>query len=134
MRSYLYARHKWRLFFLRLLKTVASPCSPLRSEESFQQYFSEMPWLAVPYSDEARRSRLNRLYGIQGEPAQPHERCLTSRRVGRASVDALFLSVHSLGHWLNGGQLPVMGRQTETWICPTAFFFFLLRKPLCLLG
>ncbi|CAL8334979.1 unnamed protein product [Boreogadus saida] len=39
-----------------------------RSEESFQQYFSEMPWLAVPYSDEARRSRLNRLYGIQGIP------------------------------------------------------------------
>lgn len=38
-----------------------------RSEESFKQYFSEMPWLAVPYSDEARRSRLNRLYGIQGE-------------------------------------------------------------------
>ncbi|XP_053310829.1 nucleoredoxin [Spea bombifrons] len=39
-----------------------------RSEESFKQYFSEMPWLAVPYSDEARRSRLNRLYGIQGIP------------------------------------------------------------------
>ncbi|KAI2656186.1 Nucleoredoxin [Labeo rohita] len=36
-----------------------------RSEESFTQYFSEMPWLAVPYTDEARRSRLNRLYGIQ---------------------------------------------------------------------
>ncbi|XP_077152486.1 nucleoredoxin [Ranitomeya variabilis] len=39
-----------------------------RSEESFKQYFSEMPWVAVPYSDEARRSRLNRLYGIQGIP------------------------------------------------------------------
>ncbi|XP_010790827.1 nucleoredoxin [Notothenia coriiceps] len=39
-----------------------------RSEESFKQYFSEMPWLAVPYSDEGRRSRLNRLYGIQGIP------------------------------------------------------------------
>uniref|UniRef100_A0A3Q2DB49 Nucleoredoxin n=3 Tax=Cyprinodon variegatus TaxID=28743 RepID=A0A3Q2DB49_CYPVA len=39
-----------------------------RSEESFKQYFSEMPWLAIPYSDEARRSRLNRLYGIQGIP------------------------------------------------------------------
>ncbi|XP_037124397.1 nucleoredoxin [Syngnathus acus] len=39
-----------------------------RSEESFQQYFSEMPWLAVPYSDEGRRSRLNRLFGIQGIP------------------------------------------------------------------
>ncbi|XP_016124040.1 nucleoredoxin [Sinocyclocheilus grahami] len=38
------------------------------SEESFTQYFSEMPWLAVPYTDEARRSRLNRLYGIQGIP------------------------------------------------------------------
>lgn len=41
--------------------------SPLhRSEDSFKQYFSEMPWVAVPYADEARRSRLNRLYGIQG--------------------------------------------------------------------
>ncbi|KAG5269358.1 hypothetical protein AALO_G00201110 [Alosa alosa] len=39
-----------------------------RSEDSFTQYFSEMPWLAIPYSDEARRSRLNRLYGIQGIP------------------------------------------------------------------
>uniref|UniRef100_W5MGA7 Nucleoredoxin n=1 Tax=Lepisosteus oculatus TaxID=7918 RepID=W5MGA7_LEPOC len=39
-----------------------------RSEDSFKQYFSEMPWLAVPYSDEGRRSRLNRLYGIQGIP------------------------------------------------------------------
>ncbi|TKS80891.1 Nucleoredoxin [Collichthys lucidus] len=39
-----------------------------RSEASFKQYFSEMPWLAVPYPDEARRSRLNRLYGIQGIP------------------------------------------------------------------
>ncbi|NXT28534.1 NXN protein, partial [Syrrhaptes paradoxus] len=37
-----------------------------RSEDSFKQYFSEMPWVAVPYTDEARRSRLNRLYGIQG--------------------------------------------------------------------
>lgn len=39
-----------------------------RSEDSFKQYFKEMPWLAVPYSDETRRSRLNRLYGIQGIP------------------------------------------------------------------
>ncbi|MGH0177550.1 UNVERIFIED_CONTAM: hypothetical protein FKN15_009440 [Acipenser sinensis] len=39
-----------------------------RSEESFTQYFSEMPWVAVPYADEGRRSRLNRLYGIQGIP------------------------------------------------------------------
>ena len=41
-----------------------------RSEDSFKQYFSEMPWLAVPYTDEARRSRLNRLYGIQGRQSR----------------------------------------------------------------
>lgn len=48
---------------------VIEPCFHVclcRSEDSFKQYFSEMPWLAVPYTDEARRSRLNRLYGIQG--------------------------------------------------------------------
>nr|AAI04635.1 NXN protein [Homo sapiens] len=45
-----------------------------RSEESFKQYFSEMPWLAVPYTDEARRSRLNRLYGIQGRRSRPRLR------------------------------------------------------------
>lgn len=53
---------------------------PSRSEESFKQYFSEMPWLAVPYPDEARRSRLNRLYGIQGtvQPLPP-DTCGQSR-------------------------------------------------------
>ncbi|KAK9412568.1 nucleoredoxin [Crotalus adamanteus] len=36
-----------------------------RSEESFKQYFSEMPWLSIPYADEGRR-------GItQGAPGQP---------------------------------------------------------------
>uniref|UniRef100_A0A671TLT3 Thioredoxin-like fold domain-containing protein n=1 Tax=Sparus aurata TaxID=8175 RepID=A0A671TLT3_SPAAU len=52
---------RW-LYFTLLHNSVS------RSEESFKQYFSEMPWLAVPYPDEARRSRLNRLYGIQGIP------------------------------------------------------------------
>lgn len=41
-------------------------CALCRSEDSFMQYLSEMPWVAVPYADKARRSRLNRLYGIQG--------------------------------------------------------------------
>ncbi|XP_006008021.1 nucleoredoxin-like [Latimeria chalumnae] len=40
-----------------------------RSLDSFKQYFGEMPWLAVPYSDEKRRLCLNRLYGIQGIPS-----------------------------------------------------------------
>ncbi|XP_006167578.1 nucleoredoxin isoform X1 [Tupaia chinensis] len=59
-----------------------------RSEESFKQYFSEMPWLAVPYTDEARRSRLNRLYGIQGIPTlivlDPQGELIT--RQGRVEV------------------------------------------------
>ncbi|KAK1785818.1 hypothetical protein P4O66_003115 [Electrophorus voltai] len=59
-----------------------------RSEDSFTQYFSEMPWLAVPYPDETRRSRLNRLYGIQGIPTlillDPEGHVIT--RQGRAEV------------------------------------------------
>ncbi|XP_034995850.1 nucleoredoxin [Zootoca vivipara] len=59
-----------------------------RSEDSFKQYFSEMPWLAVPYDDDARRSRLNRLYGIQGIPTliilDPKGDVIT--RQGRAEV------------------------------------------------
>uniref|UniRef100_A0A8C5LGB3 Thioredoxin-like fold domain-containing protein n=2 Tax=Jaculus jaculus TaxID=51337 RepID=A0A8C5LGB3_JACJA len=47
-----------------------------------------MPWLAVPYTDEARRSRLNRLYGIQGIPTlivlDPQGEVIT--RQGRAEV------------------------------------------------
>ncbi|XP_048840562.1 nucleoredoxin-like [Brienomyrus brachyistius] len=59
-----------------------------RSEDSFTQYLSEMPWVAVPYSDKARRSRLNRLYGIQGIPTlillDTDGRVIT--RQGRAEV------------------------------------------------
>uniref|UniRef100_A0A452F3U9 Nucleoredoxin n=2 Tax=Capra hircus TaxID=9925 RepID=A0A452F3U9_CAPHI len=59
-----------------------------RSEDSFKQYFSEMPWLAVPYTDEGRRSRLNRLYGIQGIPTlivlDPQGEVIT--RQGRVEV------------------------------------------------
>ncbi|XP_078228426.1 nucleoredoxin isoform X8 [Callithrix jacchus] len=47
-----------------------------------------MPWLAVPYTDEARRSRLNRLYGIQGIPTlimlDPQGEVIT--RQGRVEV------------------------------------------------
>ncbi|XP_064159708.1 nucleoredoxin-like isoform X1 [Anguilla rostrata] len=59
-----------------------------RSEDSFKQYFSEMPWVAVPYTDEGRRSRLNRLYGIQGIPTlillDPEGHVIT--RQGRVEV------------------------------------------------
>ncbi|CAL1276977.1 unnamed protein product [Larinioides sclopetarius] len=38
-----------------------------RSEESFVKYFSTMPWLAVPYSEEKTRKDLPHLYGVGGE-------------------------------------------------------------------
>jgi len=36
-------------------------------EESFKEYFHEMPWLAIPYKDK-RISELSDLYGVQGIP------------------------------------------------------------------
>ncbi|GFU61415.1 nucleoredoxin, partial [Nephila pilipes] len=39
-----------------------------RSEESFVKYFSKMPWLAVPYSEEKTRKELAHLYGVGGIP------------------------------------------------------------------
>ncbi|XP_050206681.1 probable nucleoredoxin 1 [Mercurialis annua] len=37
-------------------------------DESFQEYFSKMPWLAVPFSDSDTRDRLNDLFKVQGIP------------------------------------------------------------------
>ena len=40
--------------------------SSLRSEDSFSEYYSEMPWLALPYND-PRKKALARIFEIQGE-------------------------------------------------------------------
>ena len=37
-------------------------------EESFNGYFSEMPWLAIPFSDSETRSRLDELFKVMGIP------------------------------------------------------------------
>ena len=95
-----------------------------------------MPWLAVPYPDEARRSRLNRLYGIQGisQPLPP------------SGLDAesgvFFLSSLVMSHTLKGGrdgwQLSVPGRQTATQIalqpeeCGPVIKFTVLPRKCCL--
>ncbi|MQL79567.1 hypothetical protein Taro_012021 [Colocasia esculenta] len=39
-----------------------------RDEDSFQSYFSEVPWLAVPFSDADVRARLNSLFKVRGIP------------------------------------------------------------------
>jgi nucleoredoxin len=36
-----------------------------RSQSEFDDYFEDMPWLAVPYGDE-RQKKLSSLYGISG--------------------------------------------------------------------
>lgn len=37
-------------------------------DESFNGYFSKMPWLAVPFSDSETRSRLDDLFEVRGIP------------------------------------------------------------------
>lgn len=39
-----------------------------RDEESFSGYFSEMPWLAVPFSDLETRKGLKDLFKVRGIP------------------------------------------------------------------
>merc|ERR1712048_227402 len=39
-----------------------------RSAEDFQGYFGKMPWLALPYEDDSRRSVLNQEFGVQSIP------------------------------------------------------------------
>lgn len=37
-------------------------------DESFNSYFSKMPWLAIPFSDSEMRSRLDELFHVRGIP------------------------------------------------------------------
>jgi nucleoredoxin len=40
-----------------------------RDEESFNDYFKEMPWLALDYADRKRKDQLSNLFGVQGIPS-----------------------------------------------------------------
>ncbi|RDX89787.1 putative nucleoredoxin 1, partial [Mucuna pruriens] len=39
-----------------------------KGDESFNSYFSKMPWLAIPFSDSETRSRLDELFEVMGIP------------------------------------------------------------------
>lgn len=39
-----------------------------RDEESFNGYFSKMPWLAIPFSDSGAKDKLNELFSVMGIP------------------------------------------------------------------
>ncbi|KAJ4755342.1 Nucleoredoxin [Rhynchospora pubera] len=55
-------------------------------EESFTSYFSEMPWLAVPFSDSEARERLDKTFKIRGIPSlvmiDANGNLLTEKAVG----------------------------------------------------
>ena len=36
------------------------------SEDEFEEYLSEMPWVAVPYGENSRREKLNSVYEVSG--------------------------------------------------------------------
>jgi len=40
-----------------------------RDEKSFSEYFSEMPWLALPYADRARKDALSKAFEVSGIPS-----------------------------------------------------------------
>ena len=40
-----------------------------RDEHAFNEYFGEMPWLALPYSDREKKQSLSSRYGVQGIPS-----------------------------------------------------------------
>merc|ERR1711988_658254 len=40
-----------------------------RDEHSFKEYFGEMPWLALPYSDRAAKEKLSKIFGVEGIPS-----------------------------------------------------------------
>mmetsp|Transcript_15357 Transcript_15357/g.19195 ORF Transcript_15357/g.19195 Transcript_15357/m.19195 type:complete len:406 (+) Transcript_15357:110-1327(+) len=40
-----------------------------RDEDSFKEYLSEMPWLALPFSERDRKNKLSKKYKIKGIPA-----------------------------------------------------------------
>lgn len=44
-------------------------CTCDKSEEEFKEYFNEMPWLAIPYSESQVTARLSSEYAVFGIPA-----------------------------------------------------------------
>jgi len=43
--------------------------SSVKNEEQFKEYFSEMPWLALPYSARDLKEKLSKKYKVQGIPS-----------------------------------------------------------------
>ena len=70
-----------------------------RDQASFDAYFKEMPWLALPFSDKARRAGLGKKYDVRGIPSlivlDATGKLVTSD--GRGTVDKYFRAEASAG-------------------------------------
>merc|ERR1712054_215548 len=40
-----------------------------RTDADFKEYFKEMPWLALPYSDREAKNKLSKVFGVEGIPS-----------------------------------------------------------------
>ena len=40
-----------------------------RDQASFDEYYGEMPWLALPFSERERKNDLSKKYGVRGIPS-----------------------------------------------------------------
>jgi len=40
-----------------------------KGDEQFQEYYNEMPWLAVPYADRTAKNELSKCFGVEGIPS-----------------------------------------------------------------
>jgi nucleoredoxin len=40
-----------------------------KDDKGFQEYFGEMPWLALPYADRAGKNELSKFFGVEGIPS-----------------------------------------------------------------
>jgi nucleoredoxin len=88
-------------------------------QPSFDEYFREMPWLAVPFHDSKRRDALNELFDVEGIPTLvivgPDGETITSNARGAiesdpqgknfpyypSPVEELSQTIESYGHDIN---------------------------------
>eukprot|EP00294_Goniomonas_avonlea_P008757 CAMPEP_0114555932 /NCGR_PEP_ID=MMETSP0114-20121206/9011_1 /TAXON_ID=31324 /ORGANISM="Goniomonas sp, Strain m" /LENGTH=418 /DNA_ID=CAMNT_0001741087 /DNA_START=21 /DNA_END=1277 /DNA_ORIENTATION=+ len=64
-----------------------------KNEEEFGEYFAEMPWLAVPFSDRARKGALSKLFSVEGIPhlvvVDPEGNIINGNARGAVAADSV---------------------------------------------
>lgn len=62
-----------------------------RDESQFNEYFAEMPWLAIPYADRKRKEQLSSRFGVSGIPMlvilDENREVITTKAVGAIRSD-----------------------------------------------